>query len=557
MKPNLRSKDAYSGMEGYMARTLMKACNFTDKELDQPLIAIANSWTNIVPGHVHLNKVAEAVESGVTAAGGTPFQFNTIAVCDGIAMGHEGMKYSLPSRDLIASSIEIMVEAHRFDGMVLVGSCDKIIPGMLMAAAHIDVPSIVVNGGPMLPGYFQGEKYTVSKGLELMFLAVWSQSEDMIKTAKALSEYVCPGAGSCQGMYTANTMGCLTEALGMSLPGSSTVPAVDARRLRVAKKSGIQIMNLIEENIKPHDIMTLEAFENAIRVDMALGGSTNTVLHLPAIASQLEIKLPLELFDVIGRDTPHICDMDPAGPYTVKDLDDAGGIPAVLRELDDLLYTTVLTVTGKSLAENLKNVTVTNRDIIRSKDDPVHIEGGIALLKGTLAPEYAVVKQSAVGKEMLKFKGSAKVFGSEEEALKAIMGGEIVSGEVIVINYEGPRGGPGMREMLKPTAALMGTGLGSEVALVTDGRFSGATRGPCIGHVAPEAMNGGPIAVVKDEDIIKIDIPNRRLDLEIEQEELQRRLSLWSPPKSKAEKGILATYSKTVKATSKGATYLL
>jgi dihydroxy-acid dehydratase len=544
-------------MEGYMARTLMKACNFTDKELDQPLIAIANSWTNIVPGHVHLNKVAEAVESGVTAAGGTPFQFNTIAVCDGIAMGHEGMKYSLPSRDLIASSIEIMVEAHRFDGMVLVGSCDKIIPGMLMAAAHIDVPSIVVNGGPMLPGYFQGEKYTVSKGLELMFLAVWSQSEDMIKTAKALSEYVCPGAGSCQGMYTANTMGCLTEALGMSLPGSSTVPAVDARRLRVAKKSGIQIMNLIEENIKPHDIMTLEAFENAIRVDMALGGSTNTVLHLPAIASQLEIKLPLELFDVIGRDTPHICDMDPAGPYTVKDLDDAGGIPAVLRELDDLLYTTVLTVTGKSLAENLKNVTVTNRDIIRSKDDPVHIEGGIALLKGTLAPEYAVVKQSAVGKEMLKFKGSAKVFGSEEEALKAIMGGEIVSGEVIVINYEGPRGGPGMREMLKPTAALMGTGLGSEVALVTDGRFSGATRGPCIGHVAPEAMNGGPIAVVKDEDIIKIDIPNRRLDLEIEQEELQRRLSLWSPPKSKAEKGILATYSKTVKATSKGATYLL
>jgi dihydroxy-acid dehydratase len=450
-----------------------------------------------------------------------------------------------------------MVEAHRFDGMVLVGSCDKIIPGMLMAAAHIDVPSIVVNGGPMLPGYFQGEKYTVSKGLELMFLAVWSQSEDMIKTAKALSEYVCPGAGSCQGMYTANTMGCLTEALGMSLPGSSTVPAVDARRLRVAKKSGIQIMNLIEENIKPHDIMTLEAFENAIRVDMALGGSTNTVLHLPAIASQLEIKLPLELFDVIGRDTPHICDMDPAGPYTVKDLDDAGGIPAVLRELDDLLYTTVLTVTGKSLAENLKNVTVTNRDIIRSKDDPVHIEGGIALLKGTLAPEYAVVKQSAVGKEMLKFKGSAKVFGSEEEALKAIMGGEIVSGEVIVINYEGPRGGPGMREMLKPTAALMGTGLGSEVALVTDGRFSGATRGPYIGHVAPEAMNGGPIAVVKDEDIIKIDIPNRRLDLEIEQEELQRRLSLWSPPKSKAEKGILATYSKTVKATSKGATYLL
>ena len=540
-----------------MARTLMKACNFTDEELDKPLIAIANSWTNIVPGHVHLNRVAEAVESGVKVAGGTPFQFNTIAVCDGIAMGHKGMKYSLPSRDLIASSIEIMVEAHRFDGVVLVGSCDKIIPGMLMAAAHLDIPSIVVNGGPMLPGYFKGEKYTVSKGLELMFLAMWSQSEDMIKTAKDLSEYVCPGAGSCQGMYTANTMGCLTEALGMSLPGSSTVPAVDARRLRVAKKSGMQIMTLIEENIRPHDIMTLEAFENAIRVDMALGGSTNTVLHLPAIASQLEIELSLELFDVISRDTPHICNMDPAGPYTVKDLDDAGGIPAVLKELEDLLGKSVFTVTGKSLADNLKNVRSSNSDVIRSKDDPVHIEGGIALLKGTLAPEYAVVKQSAVGKEMLKFNGSAKVFGSEEEALKAIMGGEIVSGEVIVINYEGPRGGPGMREMLKPTAALMGTGLGSEVALVTDGRFSGATRGPCIGHVAPEAMNGGPIAIVKDGDVIKIDIPNRRLDLEIEQEELLRRLSLWSPPKPKVEKGILATYSKTVKATSKGATYLL
>jgi len=557
MSPELRSRKVYGGIEGYMARTLLKACGFTDEELSRPLVAVVNSWTNIVPGHVHLDKVAEAVEAGVRMAGGTPLQFHTIAVCDGIAMGHEGMRYPLPSRDIIAASIEIMVEAHKLDGMVLIGSCDKIVPGMLMAAGHLGIPAIVVNGGPMLPGYFRGQKYTGAKGLELMFLAMWlNPSEQMMKETMELSEHICPGAGSCQGMYTANTMGCITEALGMSLPGSATIPAVDARRLRVAKQSGIQIVKLIEEDVRPHDIMVYEAFENAIRVDMALGGSTNTVLHLPAIASQLGIELPLKLLDKLSRETPHICNMDPAGPYTVKELDEAGGIPAVLKELGDNIHQDVLTVTGKTLGENVKDAVVLNSEVVRPKDDPVHKEGGIAILKGTLAPEGAVVKQSAVDPKMLKFEGPAKVFDSEEDALEAIMKGKINPGEAIVIRYEGPKGGPGMREMLKPTAALIGTGLGSEVALVTDGRFSGATRGPCVGHVTPEAMNGGPIAVVKDGDIISIDMPNRRLDLKIPEEKLQERLKQWRTPEPKVKKGILAAYSKIVKPTSKGAGFL-
>jgi dihydroxy-acid dehydratase len=556
MSLELRSRKVYGGIEGYMARTLLKACGFTDEEIDRPLVAVVNSWTNIVPGHVHLDKVARAVEDGVRTAGGTPLQFHTIAVCDGIAMGHEGMRYPLPSRDIITASIEIMVEAHKFDGMVLIGSCDKIVPGMLMAAAHLDIPAIVVNGGPMLPGYYKGQKLTGSKGLELMFLAMLLPSEQTMKETTELSDYVCPGAGSCQGMYTANTMGCITEALGMSLPGSATIPAVDARRLRVAKKSGIQIMKLIEEDARPHDIMIYEAFENAIRVDMALGGSTNTVLHLPAIAAQLEIELPLELMDKLSRETPHLCNMDPAGPYTVKDLDDAGGIPAVVKELGDHIHQDVVTVSGKTLGENVKDATVLNREVIRSKDNPVHKEGGIAILKGTLAPEGAVVKQSAVDPKMLKFEGPAKVFDAEEDALDAIMKQEIDFGEVVVIRYEGPKGGPGMKEMLKPTAALIGTGLGSEVALVTDGRFSGATRGPCIGHVTPEAMNGGPIAAVKDGDIILIDIPNRRVDLKIPEEKLRGRLKQWRVPEPKVKKGILAAYSKIVKPTSRGAGFL-
>jgi len=557
MSPELRSRKVYEGIEGHFARTLLKACGFTDEELNRPLVAVVNSWTNIVPGHVHLDKVADAVEAGVRMAGGTPLQFHTIAVCDGIAMGHEGMRYSLPSRDIIAASVEIMVEAHKFDGMVLIGSCDKIVPGMLMASAHIDIPTIIVNGGPMLPGFFKGDKLTGSKALELMFLAAWSQSEQMLKEMAELSEYVCPGAGSCQGMYTANTMGCLTEALGMSLPRSATIPAVDARRLRVAKQSGMQVMKLIQEDIRPHDIMTHKAFKNAIKVDMALGGSTNTVLHLPAVASQLAIELPLDLFDKLSRETPHICDMDPAGPYTVKDLEDAGGMPAVLKELGNHIQQDVLTVTGKTLRENIADASVLNREVIRTKEDPVHKEGGIAILNGTLAPEGAVVKQSAVDPKMLRFEGSASVFDSEEDALEAIMGRRISSGEVIVIRYEGPKGGPGMREMLKPTAALMGTGLGNEVALVTDGRFSGATRGPCIGHVTPEAIDRGPIAVVKDGDIISIDILNRRLDLKISPEELPERWKQWRPPEPRVKKGILAAYSKIVKPTSKGAGFLL
>jgi dihydroxy-acid dehydratase len=381
-------------------------------------------------------------------------------------------------------------------------------------------------------------------------------SEQTMKETTELSDYVCPGAGSCQGMYTANTMGCITEALGMSLPGSATIPAVDARRLRVAKQSGMQIMKLIEEDVRPRGIMVYEAFENAIRVDMALGGSTNTVLHFPAIASQLGIELPLELLDRLSRETPHLCNMDPVGPYTVKDLDEAGGIPAVLKELGDHIHQDVLTVTGKTLGENVKDAAVLNREVVRPKDNPVHKEGGIAILKGTLAPEGAVVKQSAVDPKMLKFEGPAKVFDSEEDALKAIMKQEINLGEVIVIRYEGPKGGPGMKEMLKPTAALIGTGLGSEVGLVTDARFSGATRGPCIGHVTPEAMSGGPIAVVREGDIILIDIPNRRVDLKIPEEELRERLRRWRPPEPKVKKGILAAYSKIVKPTSRGAGFL-
>ncbi|MBS7247761.1 MAG: dihydroxy-acid dehydratase [Candidatus Jordarchaeales archaeon] len=557
MPAELRSRKVYGSVEGYMGRTLLKACGFTDEELDRPLVAVVNSWTNLVPGHAHLNLVAEAVEAGVRMAGGTPLQFHTIAICDGIAMGHEGMRYPLPSRDLIAASVEMMVNAHQLDGMVLIGSCDKIVPGMLMAAALLDIPAIFVNGGPMLPGRFMGEKVTGRRALEMQFLRMIFPSEDLERGARALSERVLPGCGSCQGMYTANTMCCLAEALGMSLPGSATIPAVDARRFRVAKQSGMQIVKLIEEGIKPSDIMTYESIENAIRVDMALGGSTNTVLHLPAIASQLGIKLTLDLFDALSRETPHLCDMDPSGPYTVQELDDAGGIPAVLKELGELIHTDVLTVTGKTLKENIKDAVVLDRNVIRPRDNPVHKEGGIAILKGNLAPNGAVVKQAAVDPKMLKFEGEARVFDSEEAALKAITGREINPGEVVVIRYEGPRGGPGMREMLKPTAALIGAGLGDKVALVTDGRFSGATRGPCIGHVDPEAMSGGPIAVVRDGDIISIDIPERRLNIKIQKEELEGRLKRWKPPEPKVKKGVLNMYSKIVKPTSEGAGYLL
>nr|MDO8076595.1 dihydroxy-acid dehydratase [Candidatus Freyarchaeota archaeon] len=557
MSKELRSRKVYDKVEGFMARTLLKACGFTEDELDRPLIAVVNSWTNLVPGHVHLNQVADAVEAGVRMAGGTPLQFHTIAICDGVAMGHEGMRYPLPSRDLIAASIEMMVEAHSLDAMVLVGSCDKIVPGMLMAAGHLNIPTIFVNGGPMLPGCYRGEKITGRRALEMQFLnMLLGPSEELEKQTRELSEVVVPGCGSCQGMYTANTMCCIAEVLGMSLTGAATIPAVDARRLRVAKQSGMQIMKLLEQDIKPRDIMTYEAFENAIRVDMALGGSTNTVLHLPAIASQVGVDIPLELFDRISRETPHLCNMDPSGPYTVQDLDEAGGIPAVLKELGDNLHLDTLTVTGKTLGENIREAEVINREVIRPRDNPVHEEGGIAILKGTLAPDGAVVKQAGVDPKMLRFEGQARVFDSEEDALAAIMDRKIEPGEVIVIRYEGPRGGPGMKEMLKPTAALIGTGLGNDVALVTDGRFSGATRGPCIGHVDPEAMNGGPIAVVKDGDPISIDIPNRRLDLKIPEEELQERLKQWTPPEPKVKKGVLNVYSKIVNPTSKGAGFL-
>jgi len=551
-----RSKKVYSGAEGHIRKALLKACGFVDEELDRPLVAVVNSWTNIVPGHVHLDKIAEAVEAGIRMAGGTPLQFNTIAICDGVAMGHKGMQYSLLSRDIIAASIEIMNEVYQFDGMVLIGSCDKIVPGMLMAAAYLDIPTIFINGGPMLPGCFKGQKLTASKGLEMMFKAIMtSPPEEAEKIIKEISDYTYPGPGSCQGMYTANTMCCLCEALGIALPGSTTIPSVDARKLKAAKRAGMQIMKIIEEDIKVSDILTYESFENAIRVCMALGGSSNIVLHLPAISSQLGINLPLELFDKISRETPLLCKIDPAGPYTIKDLDEAGGIPAVLKELEEKIYQNVLTVTGKTLGENIRDAEVLNREVIRPLNNPYHKEGGIAILKGNLAPEGAIVKQSAVDPKMLRFEGKAKVFDSEEESLKAIVSGEIEPGEIVVIRYEGPRGS-GMREMLWPTVALTASGLDKKVALVTDGRFSGVTRGPCIGHVSPEAMMGGPIALVKDDDIILIDIPDRILKLKITEEELKERKKKWEPPKPRVERGILNIYSKMAGPTSRGASFL-
>lgn len=556
MSPNYRSRKVYGGAEGHIRRALLKACGLIDEEFERPLVAVVNSWTKIVPGHVHLDKVAEAVEAGIRIAGGTPLQFNTIAICDGVAMGHRGMYYSLLSRDIIAASIEIMAEVYQFDGMVLIGSCDKIVPGMLMAAAHLNIPTIFVNGGPMLPGCFKGQKLTASKGLEIMFRAIMSSPpEEAERTMKEISDYVYPGPGSCQGMYTANTMSCLCEALGLALPGSTTIPSVDARKLREAKRSGMQIVKLIEEDVKVSDIMIYESFENAIRVGMALGGSTNIILHLPAIALQLGIYLPLELFDKVSRETPLLCNMDPAGPYTVKDLDEAGGIPAVLKELWESIHKNVLTVTGKTLGENIRDANVINREVIRPRDAPFYKEGGIAILKGNLAPEGAVVKQSAVDPKMLRFEGPARVFDSEEESLRAIINREIEPGEIVIIRFEGPRGS-GMREMLWPTVALTASGLDKQVALVTDGRFSGVTKGPCIGHVSPEAMVGGPIALIKDGDIIFIDIFNRKLELKVAEEELKERKKGWKPPKPKVRRGIFNVYSRMAGLTSKGASFL-
>jgi dihydroxy-acid dehydratase len=539
----MRSDMVKKGVEKSPHRALLKALGLTDKDIAKPFIGVANSYTNIVPGHIHLNQIAAAVKAGVTAAGGTPFEFNTIAVCDGIAMGHEGMRYSLPSRELIADSVEVMVQAHRLDGLVLVTNCDKITPGMLMAAARLDIPAIMVTGGPMASGWLDGNKIgyaSVPEGLGQHYAGKMT-SEELCRLENA----ACPGCGSCNGMFTANTMACVTEALGMSLPYCATTLANSVAKLRIAKETGEQIVKLTCNDIKPSHIMKKEAFENAITVDMALGGSTNTVLHVSAIAHETGVHLPLKVFDEIGRCTPHLCSMIPSGPYAMEDLNTAGGIPAVMKELSQMLNLNSLTVTGNPIEENITDAKVLDGNVIRPLSNPVHKEGGIAILTGNIAPKGSVVKTAAVSPNMLKHSGPAKVYDSEAKAVAAIRKREIRPGDVVVIRYEGPRGGPGMPEMLIPTATIAGMGLSESVALITDGRFSGATRGPCIGHVSPEAAEAGPIAILKNGDTITIDIPNRKLNAELTEQEIKNRLEVWKPKPPRITKGYLTRYTPT------------
>ena len=539
----MRSDEMKSGIERAPHRALLKALGLTDEDIAKPFIGVANSFTTIVPGHIHLKNIGEAVKAGILEAGGTPFEFNTIAVCDGLAMGHQGMRYSLPSRELISDSVEIMVQAHRLDGVVLISNCDKVTPGMLMAAARLDVPAISVTGGAMASGRFRGEKVGVTNVFEGMGRVI---AEKMTEDELARLESVaCPGCGSCNGMFTANTMACLTEALGMSLPYCATALATSAEKLRIAKETGERIVSLIQKNLKPSQILTREAFENAVAVDMALGGSTNSVLHLSAIAREAGVSLPLSLFDEVSRRVPHLCSMVPSGPFDMEDLDNAGGLPALQKVLSPLLHVDALTVSGCSVGENVRDAEVLNANVICPLDNPVHKGGGIAVLMGNLAPKGAVIKTVAVSPKMLKHSGPARVFDSEQESVEAMKKREIQPGDVIVIRYEGPKGGPGMPEMLVPTATITGMGLSESVALITDGRFSGATRGPCIGHVEPEAAEGGPIAVVKNGDMITIDIANRVLSVDLTEEEIRRRLEAWKPKPPRITKGYLTRYSPT------------
>ncbi|RLI05168.1 dihydroxy-acid dehydratase [Candidatus Bathyarchaeota archaeon] len=549
----MRSDAVKRGIERAPHRGIWKCLGVTDEDFDKPFIAVANSFTETVPGHMHLNRLVDYVKAGIRAAGGVPFEFNTIAVCDGLAMGHIGMHYSLPSRELIADSVEIMVEANRFDGLVLLTNCDKITPGMMMAAARLDIPSIVVTGGPMLSGIYKGRKVDVTAIFEAVGRV--SAGEITEEELKRIEDRAFPGCGSCNGMYTANTMACVAESIGLSLPGCASSLAVSSQKARIAKMSGERIVRMVEEDLKPSDILTREAFENAITVDMALGGSTNAVLHITAIANEAGVPLPLEVFDEIARRTPHICDMRPGGPHDLAELEAAGGIPAVMKILKDNLHLDAITVTGRSVGDNIKDAIIYDWEVIRPLENPVHKEGGIALLKGNLAPNGGLVKMTAVPPKMLVHRGPARVFDSEEDAMKAILNGEIKEGDVVVIRYEGPKGGPGMREMLSPTAAIAGRGLIGSVALLTDGRFSGATRGLCIGHISPEAAAGGPIAAVRDGDIININVSRRTLNVEIDDEELKRRLSEWKPRPPKISKGYLRRYSFLVQSADKGGTF--
>jgi len=531
----------------------MYATGVDPSQMGKPLIGIASGFTDLIPGHSGMRDLERFIEKGVHTGGGTSFIFGIPGVCDGIAMGHSGMKYSLCTRELIADAIECVMMAHKLDGVVLLTNCDKITPGMLMAAARLNVPAIVVTAGPMHSGMRNKRRLSLVRDT---FEAIGKYREGLIDEEEltCLELEACPGQGSCQGLYTANTMACLTETMGMSLVGSGTSLAGFAKKRRIAYLSGIRICELVRDDVKPRDIMTRAAFENAIRVDMALGGSTNTILHLPAVAHEAKIDLPLELFDEISRDTPHITSIRPGGDYFMEDLEYAGGIPAVMHVLGDKLRDNP-TVSGMSVREIQKRHEVVDPDVIRTLDDPYHEEGGIAILKGSLAPDGAVVKQSAVSEKVMVFKGKARVFDSEEESLEAIFGKKIKPGDVIVIRYEGPKGGPGMREMLQGTAAITGMGLSESVALITDGRFSGGTRGPCVGHISPEAMEGGPMCIVRDGDEILIDIPNRRLDLLISEEEMKSRMKTWTPPEPKVKEGYLARYARLVTSAATGAIF--
>jgi dihydroxy-acid dehydratase len=552
----MRSDAMKKGLERAPHRSLFRAMGYTDEELSRPFIGIANSANEVIPGHIHLHRLAQAAKEGIRIAGGTPLEFSTIGICDGIAMGHEGMKYSLGSRELIADSVEVMAMAYPFDGLILIANCDKIVPGMMMAMARLNIPAILVSGGPMLTGSYRGKETDVITVFEAVGKVAAGQM-----TVEELTELecaACPGPGSCAGMFTANSMNCLSEALGIGLPGNGTIPAVDAARLRLAKEAGNKIVELIKLGIKPRAILTQEAFANAMAVDMAFGGSTNTTLHLPAVAHEAGLRIDLEIFNQVSAKTPHLCNLSPGGPHHLQDLHQAGGIPALMKELakGKVINVECLTVTGREVKENITSAAILDPEVIRPLTNPYHSTGGLAVLFGNLAPDGAVVKASAVDPGMLKKQGPARVFESEEEALKVILGKKIKKGEVIVIRYEGPKGGPGMREMLAPTSAIAGIGMDKEVALITDGRFSGGTRGAAIGHCSPEAAEGGPIAIVQDGDIIEIDIPAKKLHLHLADEEIKRRLMQWKAPEPRIKSGYMYRYAQMVSSASTGAVFL-
>ena len=549
----MRSDSVTKGMQQAPHRSLFNALGMTKEEMSRPLIGVVNSYNEIVPGHMNLDKITAAVKLGVSMAGGTPIEFPAIAACDGIAMGHQGMKYSLATRDLVADSTEAMAMAHSFDALVMIPNCDKNVPGLLMAAARLNIPTIFISGGPMLAGRVGGNKTSLSS----MFEAVGGHAAGKI-SIEEVEEYeskACPTCGSCSGMYTANSMNCLTEALGMGLRGNGTIPAVYSARIQLAKQAGMQIMELLDKNIRPRDIMTEDAFMNALAVDMALGCSTNSMLHLPAIAHEVGIELDLDIANEVSAKTPNLCHLAPAGPSYIEELDEAGGVYALMNELNkkDLIKTDIITCTGKTVAENIKNCINTNPEIIRPIENPYSEIGGIAVLKGNLAPDSCVVKRSAVLPEMMKHEGPARVFDCEEDAVEAIKGGKIVAGDVVVIRYEGPKGGPGMREMLNPTSAIAGMGLDSTVALITDGRFSGASRGASIGHVSPEAAVGGNIALIEEGDTIKIDIDKNTIEVDVTDEELEKRRENWLPREPRITSGYLARYAALVTSGNRGA----